>query len=264
MIPENPRILVTNDDGADAPGLQVLHRIAKTISDDVWIVAPRFEQSGASRGISLHDPLRIRKMGERHYSVSGTPTDCVMLAVGSILEDRPPDLVLSGVNRGQNLAEHVTLSGTIAGAIQGMELGFPAVALSQTMNYETGAPIQWETAEAHGPAILKRLLKAGWPENVLININFPDAAPQAVNEVEVTSVGRRDRTLLDIDRRQDPAGRDYYWLGFAGKLSEPGEETDLKAIAEGRISVTPLHMDLTHHETRGKLTEVLGGSIPKG
>lgn len=265
MIPENPRILLTNDDGADAPGLQTLYSIAKTLSDDIWTVAPRVEQSGASRGISLHDPLRVKKLGDRYYSVSGTPTDCVMLAVGSLMKDCEPDLVLSGVNRGQNLAEHVTLSGTIAGAIAAMEQRIPAIALSQTMNYrERGSTARFDTAETFAPDLIRRLIKAGWPENVLININFPDAAPEDVSEVVVTSVGRRDRALLQIDRRQDPAGRDYYWLGFQNKLSTPGEGTDLEAVYEGKISVTPLHMDLTHQTTQEALAAALGGAALKG
>jgi len=262
MIPSHPRILLTNDDGADAPGLQALERIARELSDDIWIVAPRVEQSGASRGISLHDPLRVKAIGERHFAVSGTPTDCVMLAVGSLMEGRGPDLILSGVNRGQNLAEHVTLSGTIAGAIAGMEQGIPAVALSQTVDYRKGGPVRFDTAEAIAPNLLARLFSAGWPENVLININFPAVGPDEVEGVAVTAVGRRDRTLLHIDRRQDPAGRDYYWLGFEGVLSTPGAGTDLEAVYANKVSVTPLHMDLTHQETRARLHAALGEDAP--
>jgi len=264
MTPSNPRILLTNDDGADADGLMVLKRVAETLSDDVWIVAPRTEQSGASRGISLHDPLRAKKLGERHFSVTGTPTDCVMLALGSLLGDQPPDLILSGINHGQNLAEHVTLSGTIAGAIAGMELGVPSIALSQTVNYETRTPPRWDTAEAFAPGIIRRLIEEGWPENVLINVNFPDRAPEDVREVAVTSVGRRDRTQLQIDAREDPAGRKYYWLGFSGLSAKPGQGTDLEAVYAGKISVTPMHMDLTHRETARELGGKLGGAPPNG
>ncbi len=261
MFPENPRILCTNDDGADAHGLQVLERIAAQLSNDVWTVAPAVEQSGASRALSLHDPLRVRWLAERRWSVSGTPTDCVMLAVAHLLREHKPDLVLSGVNRGQNLAEHVTYSGTVAGAMQGMELGVPAVALSQAFDFGPESHIHWETAETHAPGILRELMAASWPENVLININFPDLPPDSVRGVEVTRLGARNEQMMNVQRRTDPGGRDYYWLGFEERPAPPPEGVDIRAVNEGRISVTPLHVDLTHDETRERLTERLSGRL---
>ncbi len=258
MIPENPRILLTNDDGADAHGLQVLERIAATLSDDIWTVAPAVEQSGASRALSLHDPLRIRKLGERRWSVSGTPTDCVMLALGDLVEGAKPDLILSGVNRGQNLAEHVTYSGTIAGAMQGMELGVPSIALSQAYDFRPDSHIHWDTAETHAPDILRSLIAAGWPDGVLININFPDLAPEAVKGVEITRLGMRNEQVMSMHRRTDPGGRDYYWLGFQERAQRPPEGSDIRAVMDGRISVTPLHVDLTHDETRLHLLDAIG------
>lgn len=261
MIPDNPRILLTNDDGAEAHGLQVLERIAAQLSDDVWTVAPAVEQSGASRALSLHDPLRVNRLAERRFSVSGTPTDCVMLAVGHLLADRRPDLVLSGVNRGQNLAEHCTYSGTIAGATQGMELGIPSVALSQAYGFRPESHIHWETAESFAPDILRRLVGEGWPEDVLININFPDAAADAVTGVEVTEMGRRHEQVMNIHHRTDPGGRDYYWIGFNEREAEPPRGVDLRAILDRRISVTPLHMNLTDEPTRARLEGVLAGAM---
>ncbi len=263
MIPENPRILLTNDDGIRARGLQSLEKIARELSDDIWIVAPHEEQSGAGRSLTLHDPLRIREWGDKKYSVTGTPTDCVLMGIQDIITDKKPDLVLSGVNRGQNIAEDVTFSGTVAGAMQGMQFGIPSVALSQAYGFQREAKIEWETAETFGAPILRRLFDLKWPEDVLININFPDRPASEVHEVEVTRQGRRDQHILHADKRTDPRGYDYYWLGFRGKLSNPPEGVDLKAVYDGKISVTPLHMDLTHGETLGNLKTKLGGVPPK-
>ncbi len=168
------RILLTNDDGIHAEGLKSLEAIARALTDDIWIVAPEYEQSGASRALTLADPIRVRREGERRWAVAGTPTDCVMLGVRELVEGAAPDLVLSGVNRGQNIAEDVTLSGTVAGAIEGMALGIPSIALSQAMfQFHDGVVPYWETAEHFGPGIVKRLLEVGWPTDVVMNVNFP-------------------------------------------------------------------------------------------
>jgi 5'-nucleotidase len=242
----------------------VLERIARKLTDDVWVAAPEHEQSGASRSLSLMDPLRVRRIDAQRFAISGTPTDCVMLAVEELLKDHPPDLVLSGVNRGHNVAEDVTVSGTVAGAIQGMALGVPAIALSQAMTYwEQGVRIHWENAETHAPGIIERLLEAGWPKGVIINLNFPNRAPDEVTEVEVTRQGLREIHNLKVERRSDLAGRDYYWMGFAGRRPTLEDGTDLAAILGGRISITPLHIDLTHMPTVHALKGVLGGPPPK-
>ncbi|AZS21027.1 MULTISPECIES: 5'/3'-nucleotidase SurE [unclassified Caulobacter] len=258
------RILLTNDDGIHAPGLQALEKIARALTDDVWICAPEYEQSGASRALTLADPIRVRKLDPRRFAVEGTPTDCVMMAVQQLIEGAAPDLVLSGVNRGQNIAEDVTLSGTVAGAIEGMALGIPSIALSQSMNYFHDEIVaHWETAEAFAPGIVQRLLEVGWPADVVMNVNFPALPPESVEAVEVTRQGFRDGHLRHMDKRTDLRGRDYYWMGFTAKASQPAEGTDLRAIYEGRISVTPLHIDLTHNETVHALKGVLGGAPPK-
>jgi 5'-nucleotidase len=258
------RILCTNDDGIHATGLAVLEKIARRFSDDVWVIAPESEQSGASRALTLTAPIRVRQAGDKRFAVSGTPTDCVLLGVEHLIEGGAPDLVLSGVNRGQNIAEDVTFSGTIAGAMQGMQLGIPAIALSQARGFRgEEAAIPWETAEMFGPGVVGQLLKQGWPKDVLINVNFPDVAPEDVKAVEVTRQGRRDQHIVYADKRTDLRGGAYFWLGFRGKLSNPPESTDLRAIYEGRISVTPLHIDLTHRETIHELKGVLGGAPPK-
>ncbi|MCW5725416.1 MAG: 5'/3'-nucleotidase SurE [Maricaulaceae bacterium] len=259
----NPRILLTNDDGIRADGLEVLERIARALSDDVWIVAPHEEQSGASRALTLHEPLRVRRLDAQRFSVTGTPTDAVLMGVQDLIPGKAPDLVLSGVNRGQNIAEDVTFSGTVAGAMQGMQLGIPSIALSQAYGFTRESIIHWHTAETFGPAIIRKLIETGWPPDVLINVNFPDRPPEAVKEIEVTHQGRRDQHIVHAIKREDPRGGDYYWMGFRGQPSNPPQGADLRAIYDGRISVTPLHVDLTHLETVRKLKGVLGGAPPK-
>src|SRR5262245_62444309 len=172
------RILLTNDDGIDSPGLHALRQIAAQLSDDVWVVAPETNQSGASHSLSLHEPLRMRAIDERAFAVRGTPTDSVIMGVRHVLKAKPPDLVLSGVNRGANMAEDVTYSGTIAGAMEGTVLGIRSIALSQATNFDrSGKSTKWGTALRHGPPLIRRLLETGWPQNVLLNVNFPDREP---------------------------------------------------------------------------------------
>ncbi|MEZ5918093.1 MAG: 5'/3'-nucleotidase SurE [Parvularculaceae bacterium] len=179
------------------------------------------------------------------------------MAVYKLLGDKKPDLVLSGVNNGQNLADDVTFSGTIAGAFQGMTLGVPSIALSLARLNRDAA--RWATPEAHGAKLVRRLLDQGWPADVVININFPDRDPDDVTEIEVTSQGHRDHFTLFAEEREDLRGGTYYWFGYSGKLSDPPQGVDLRAIYDGRISVTPLHLALTHEDARIKLAKSLNG-----
>ena len=257
------RILVTNDDGVHAEGLAVLERIAGALSDDVWVCAPETEQSGKSRSLTLSDPLRVRRMGERRFAVHGTPTDCVMLALQELIGSPRPDLVLSGVNRGLNAAEDVTMSGTVAGAIEGMAMGVPAIALSQMMRYSEEDDEQpFQVAETFGAGLVQRLVEVGWPTGVILNVNFPAHPFAQVTEVEVTRQGLRDVRTRYAEKRTDLRGRDYFWLGFRHEPSSPAEGTDLLAAYEGRISVTPLHIDLTHMESVRAMKQVVGGAPP--
>lgn len=255
------RILLTNDDGINAEGLATLERIAAQLSDDVWVCAPEYEQSGASRALTLSEPVRVRKLGDRKFATSGTPTDCVMLGIRELM-DGPPDLVLSGVNRGANLAEDVSMSGTVAGAIEAMAMGVPGIALSQMGTYDPNDGY-FEPAEAYAPGIVKRLIEVGWPNDVVININFPARPLDEITEVEVTRQGFRDVQVHTAEKRTDLRGRDYYWIGFRPERSKPEDGTDLRALYEGRISVTPLHIDLTRMTTVHDLRSVLGGPPPK-
>ena len=200
------RILLTNDDGIHAAGLGVLEEIARALSQEIWVVAPETDQSGVSHSLSLNDPLRLREVGPRHFAVRGTPTDCVIMGSRYIMGEQRPDLILSGVNRGQNAAEDVTYSGTIAGAMEGTILGIPSIALSQAYGQDTRENPHWETALQYGPDLIRRVLGAGMPKDVLVNINFPDCAPEDVQGVAITMQGKRDQELLRIDARHDGRG----------------------------------------------------------
>jgi len=251
------RILCSNDDGIHARGLESLVKIARELSDDVWVAAPQEEQSGAGRALTLAHPIRIRKHDDRRFSISGTPTDAVMMGISKILKDKKPDLVLSGVNNGQNLAEDVTFSGTVAAALQGMSLGVPSIAMSLARFSRERA--RWATPEAHGARIVRRLLAQGWPDDVVINVNFPDADPDDVKTIEVTTQGQRDAVSLYAEERKDLRGGAYYWYGYSSKLSNPPEGTDLRAVYDGRISITPLHLALTHTGAHAALAKSLNG-----
>ncbi|TVR11561.1 MAG: 5'/3'-nucleotidase SurE [Salinarimonadaceae bacterium] len=243
------RILCTNDDGIHAPGLKALETIAKALSDDVYVVAPETDQSGVSHSLSLNDPLRLREISDRHFAVKGTPTDCVIMAMRNILVDRKPDLILSGVNRGQNVAEDVSYSGTIAAAIEGTMLGVRSIALSQAYGPGGRNAVKFHCAEAHGPEIIRKLLTLEVPKNSLVNVNFPDCEPEEVVATVATNQGLRDQAFLKIDERRDGRGNSYYWVAFAKADYTPGHGTDLWAIANRRISITPLKLDYTDEPT---------------
>lgn len=254
------RILCTNDDGVHAPGLQIVEQIARALSDDVWVVAPELDQSGVSHSLSLNDPLRLREIGPRHFAVRGTPTDCVIMGARYILGDKGPNLVLSGVNKGRNVAEDVVYSGTIAGALEGTILGLPSFALSQEFSHETRAAPIWETALVHGPKILRRAIEAGVPKNTVINVNFPSCAPDQVAGVMVTRQGKRNQNFLRVDERHDGRGNPYFWIGFERVAAEasPAEGTDIAALAARYISVTPLKLDRTDDGFSETLRQTLG------
>jgi 5'-nucleotidase len=254
------RILVTNDDGIHSPGLDACVRIAETLTDDVWVVAPEFDQSGVSHSLSLSDPLRLRKVDERRFAVKGTPTDCVIMGVRHVLGEKAPDLVLSGINRGQNLAEDVIYSGTVAGAMEGTILGFQAIALSQAYGLNTRDRVGYDTAEALAPDLIKKVLKDPLPIGVLLNINFPDCPVNEVQGVEITTQGRRDAQLLMVDERRDGRGYPYYWIGFQRIKRIYKDGSDLSAIENKKISVTPLRIDLTDKPFMTKLAAMFDES----
>ncbi|MFA6219142.1 MAG: 5'/3'-nucleotidase SurE [Erythrobacter sp.] len=249
------RILLTNDDGIRAPGLKVLEAIARQFSDDIWICAPDEEQSGMGHALTLTRPVRMRQHGERRFSVTGTPTDAVTLGLRKVM-DGPPDLILSGVNRGANLADDVTYSGTVSAAIEGALAGVRSIALSQVYAREGmgdevpfGAAIEW------GARVLRPLLETPLPRRTLVNVNFPALPASQVRGIRVVRQGFHDYSRGTVVEGRDPRGYDYYWFGLEEIEHTLDHGTDLEAIAEGYVSVTPLHLDLTHHASLGDLGE---------
>ncbi|MGL5838137.1 MAG: 5'/3'-nucleotidase SurE [Sphingorhabdus sp.] len=250
------RILLTNDDGVNAPGLKVLEKIARAFSDDIWIVAPAEENSGAGHSLTLTRPVRIREHGPQHYSVGGTPTDSVMMALGVIMKDAKPDIILSGVNRGANLGDDVTYSGTVSAAMEGALAGVRSIALSQVYGRQgMGDAVPFHAAEEWGVRALMPVMNADFTPRTLININFPAIAPDAVKGIRVVRQGFHDYSRGSIVKGTDPRGYDYYWFGLHPVEQTRGHDTDLEVIEDGYISVTPLQLDLTHHQSLATLAE---------
>lgn len=254
------RVLLTNDDGIHAEGLAALERIARTLSDDVWVVAPEADQSGFAHSLSLSEPLRLRQEAEKRFAVRGTPTDCVIMGVRHLMPE-PPDLILSGINSGANVADDVSYSGTVAGAIEGTMLNIRSVALSQAYAYESeDRTVPYATAEALAPALLAKLLAADPDPGILININFPNCAPADVAGTLVTNQGRLAHGL-QVEQRRDGRGFPYYWLCFRRESEDYGEETDIHALANGYVSVTPLQLDMTAYAAKRRLSQALGQGL---
>ncbi|MGB7285766.1 MAG: 5'/3'-nucleotidase SurE [Salaquimonas sp.] len=241
------RILITNDDGIHAPGLQSLIRIAKKFTDDVWVCAPETDQSGLAHSLTLSEPLRLRRVADKHFALKGTPTDCVIMGVRELMPE-PPDLILSGVNSGQNIADDVTYSGTVAGAIEGTMLGIRSIALSQAYQWGDGLrTVPWETVEAHAPEIIEKLLDMEFPKRTCINVNFPNCMPDEVEGIEITRQGSFTHGLF-MEKRHDGRGFPYYWLRFGRERDNAAQGTDINALDEKRISITALKLDLTDEE----------------
>jgi len=248
------RILISNDDGIDAPGIKVLEEVALSLSEDVWVVAPESEQSAVAHSLTIRRPLRLRQVGGRRYCVDGTPTDSVLLGVRQLLREKRPDLVLSGINRGSNLGDDVSYSGTVAAAMEGALLGIPSIALSQHIAGDS--PIKWETGRHWAPIVIRQLAALGWPANVLMNVNFPDLPPEQVTGVAVAGQGKR-KIGDELVERIDPRGQPYYWIG-GQRLEDPGlEGTDLAAIHQGKVALTPLGTDFTHQGTLAEMAALL-------
>ena len=257
-LPVIDRVLLTNDDGIDAPGLAVLEEVAATLAREVWVVAPEHDQSGTSHSISLHAPLRFSPQGQRRFGVSGTPGDCVIMAVRHLMLDGPPTLVLSGVNRGANLGVETVFSGTVGAAMTGMLLGIPSIALSQA--FTDREAVRWDTARALAPEVIRRLLAAGWNKQACLNVNFPDVAPQNAGLLTVSRQGAGLVKNINVIPRTDPRGLTYHWLQFDREphQDQPGSETAI--IASGRIAVTPLQFERTNETAFAELTTDLGTS----
>ncbi len=250
------RILLTNDDGINAPGLQVLEEIAAALAGpegEIWIVAPAFEQSGVSHAISYTHPMMIAKLDERRYAAEGSPADCVLAGLHDVLDGRRPDLVLSGVNRGNNSGENALYSGTLGGAMEAALQGIPAIALSQYYGPRNlGLANPFEAAAVHGAELIRRVLDAnpcaGADYRLFFNVNFPPVPAAEVRGARVTAQGYRRNTCFAVEPHTSPSGRRFLWIKGGNQHEPTAPGTDVAANLEGFISVTPMRADLTAHD----------------
>jgi len=259
------RILITNDDGISAPGLEVAEAIASELagpSGEVWVVAPAFEQSGVSHCVSYIRPMRIEPLGPRRFAVEGSPADCVLAAIGEILRGAPPDLVLSGVNRGHNVAEDTLYSGTVGGAMEGALHGLRAIAMSQYYGPGTPSGDPFSAARAHGAEVCRRLVAGGaWspvPYGVFYNVNFPALPAEAVRGWRATVQGHRSAATFGVQPQIAPNGRKYLWLTHGRGNDETPAGSDSRECHDGWVTVTPLRADLTAHDLVTPLAQALG------
>ena len=260
------RILITNDDGINAPGLEVLTAIAHEIAGkegEVWTVAPAFEQSGVGHCISYTHPMMIAKLGDRRYAAEGSPADCVLAGLCDVMQDARPDLILSGVNRGNNAAENVLYSGTIGGALEASLQGLPAIALSQFMGPATQTlDDPFDAARVHGAQLVRDLLTKGlWDKDdyrLFYNVNFPPVAAADVKGTRIAAQGYRTDTFFGVEPHMSPSGRKFLWIkgGPQHKPTAPG--TDVAVNIDGYISVTPMRADLTAHDALAELQAQFG------
>ncbi|MBS7668996.1 5'/3'-nucleotidase SurE [Croceicoccus gelatinilyticus] len=249
------RILLTNDDGINAPGLEVLEGIARQLSDDIWICAPSEEQSGAGHSLTLTRPVRMRKHDDRRFSVTGTPTDSVTMGLKKVLDGKP-DLILSGVNRGANQGDDITYSGTVSAAIEGALAGVRSIALSQIYSREgAGNDVSFDAAEKWGAKVLKPLLDMPFAARTLVNINFPAVKAEDVKGIRVVRQGFHDYSRGTVVEGMDPRGFPYFWFGLEPIEHTPGHETDLEITQDNYIAVTPLQLDLTHYPSLDTLAD---------
>ncbi len=248
------RVLISNDDGIHAPGIKVLENAVRDMAREVWVVAPENEQSATSHSLTLRRPLRIRNVSDGRFAVDGTPTDSVLLGVLKVMAETPPDVIMSGVNRGGNLGEDVHYSGTVAAAMEGALLGIPSIAFSQV--YDDNRNVIWETSERWVPKILEALRDYEHVAGGLLNVNIPDCPPDQVTGIEVASQGKR-KIGSDILQGTDPRGEDYFWVGMQRDEQRFRAGTDLEACTRNAIAVTPLSLDLTAADQLARLSEVL-------
>ncbi|MGB0660399.1 MAG: 5'/3'-nucleotidase SurE [Mangrovicoccus sp.] len=258
------RILITNDDGINAPGLVTLTQIAQDLAGpdgEVWTVAPAFEQSGVGHCISYAHPTLIAKLEDRRFAAEGSPADCVLAGLYDVMKDAPPDLILSGVNRGNNAGENVLYSGTLGGAMEGALQGKRAIALSQYYGPDNrDLDDTFEAAATHGARVVRQLLDHGdWGSdngyNMFYNVNFPPVSAAAVKGVKVVRQGARPNTNFGVEPQLSPSGRRFLWIKGGAQNIPAGPDTDVTANLEGYISVTPLRADLTAYDALAPLQE---------
>jgi 5'-nucleotidase len=232
------RLLLTNDDGFDAPGLAALTDIAKAFADEIWIVAPEHDQSGTGQSLSLHHPLRCWQRGQRRWAVAGTPADCVGLAVGHLMGDHRPSLILSGINAGSNVGEEVNLSGTLGAAFTGLLLGMPSIAISQ--DCATRETSRWDTARTIVPKMLRYFLATGWPTDSCLSINIPDLPAEEIKGFSWVRQTQKNIGGIHVDEREDHRQQHYYWLNLVHQPSLTQETGDVAALERGDVTVSRL------------------------
>ena len=244
-----PLILVTNDDGISSPGIKILSKALKDLGD-VYVVAPETEQSAVAHALTLHRPLKALKVGNRTYCVNGTPTDCVIIGVSKILPQKP-DIIVSGINNGGNLGDNITYSGTVAAAMEGTLLGIPSLAFSLALEDNGNSTygkisLKFRIAAEHARGLTSKVLEMGLPDDTLLNINVPD-----VKEIKGIKITKQGKLAYDnaIKELRDPRGRECFWIGGGIPQWESGGNTDLDAVQNGYISVTPVRMNLTDYDT---------------
>jgi len=247
------RVLITNDDGIDAKGLSVLEQISYQIADEVWVFAPDANCSGYGRSLTLKRELKVSRHGERRFTCDGTPTDCMILALNHFMAEAKPDLVLSGVNLGMNVADDITCSGTIGAAWEAVVHGVPAIALSQKFSQEIPRddPDVFGAAETHALELVQMLIKEGWPENVIMNINFPSVAAKDVKGIKPIMVGRHKNS----DDVLPGSGENTYRIGMSRQRLNVEEGTDIAALLEGYIALCPLSINMTDQAFLGMLAK---------
>lgn len=247
-----PRVLIVNDDGIDAPGIILLEQVMRQFTDDIWVVAPDEERSGAGHSISTTLPIRVKQRDERHFAVKGTPTDCALVGIYELVKGKKPDILVSGINRGPNLAEDMTYSGTASAAMEGALLGIPAIALS--LVFRPPAQPVWECAEANAAKVIARLLRYDWKPGMIVNVNFPDCPPEEVTGIRITSQGQRPPGAFIPEPRVDARHVPYYWVRIALPDGGHAPGNDLQAILDKEISITPIQLDMTSYQEIPALT----------
>ena len=258
MPPAEPiydRVLLTNDDGIEAPGLEVLELVAAGLAREVWVVAPEHDQSGTSHSLSLHAPLRVSRRGERRFAVMGTPGDCVVMGLRHLMQASPPDMVLSGVNRGANLGVETVFSGTVGAAMTGMLLGVPSIALSQAFSDRSAVP--WATARSLAPEVLRRLAGLDWTGRACLNVNFPDRPAEQAGPLTLTRQGVGLLEGVDVVSRADPRTLTYHWLQLRRGRTQDAAGSETAALAAGHVSVTPLRFERTDDDTFARMAKLL-------
>mgnify|MGYP002414087112 FL=1 len=241
-------LLLTNDDGFDAPGLKILEKVCQRLAKEVWVVAPACDRSGTSQSLSLHTPLRFRQKGVHRYVVEGTPADCVAMAVRHLMIDSPPGFILSGINRGANIGNETIFSGTVGAAMTGVLLGFRAIALSQYFNNRHN--IHWDTAEHASEIVLKYLIQGRWDYGTCFNVNLPDVEPDSIKDIAITRQGEGNLNNIGVIVREDLRAIPYAWLNLERSENAEPSDSEGSAVRAGHISVTPLHFDRTHYRDR--------------